>query len=75
MVDRFFLQKCVQMLQRRRNEITEAPVSRCFVQNIMIVDRNVDLVTPLVTQLTYEGLIDELFTVSCGNFNHVINLA
>ncbi|KAI9282286.1 Sec1-like protein [Sporodiniella umbellata] len=29
------------------------------VDQIIIVDRNVDLITPLCTQLTYEGLIDE----------------
>ena len=31
--------------------------------NIVILDRQVDMITPLLTQLTYEGLIDELFGI------------
>lgn len=33
------------------------------VDQIIIIDRNLDLVTPLCTQLTYEGLIDEIMGV------------
>ena len=33
---------------------------RCDVDTLVILDRRVDLVTPMVTPLTYEGLIDEL---------------
>lgn len=32
-------------------------------ESVIIVDREVDLVTPLLTQLTYEGLIDEMFGI------------
>ena len=35
-----------------------------LVENLVIVDREVDLPTTLATQLTYEGLIDEVFGVS-----------
>lgn len=31
--------------------------------SVIIIDREVDFVTPLLTQLTYEGLIDELFGI------------
>ncbi|OAA67513.1 Sec1-like protein [Cordyceps fumosorosea ARSEF 2679] len=31
--------------------------------SVIIIDREVDFVTPLLTQLTYEGLIDELFEI------------
>eukprot|EP00357_Protocruzia_adherens_P031928 CAMPEP_0114991808 /NCGR_PEP_ID=MMETSP0216-20121206/11580_1 /TAXON_ID=223996 /ORGANISM="Protocruzia adherens, Strain Boccale" /LENGTH=590 /DNA_ID=CAMNT_0002355181 /DNA_START=29 /DNA_END=1801 /DNA_ORIENTATION=- len=31
---------------------------------LVMIDRTVDLVTPLCTQLTYEGLIDELFAIN-----------
>lgn len=34
------------------------------IENIIIIDREVDLSTPLLTQLTYEGLIDEMFNIS-----------
>ncbi|OAA54735.1 vacuolar sorting protein [Niveomyces insectorum RCEF 264] len=33
------------------------------IECAIIIDRDVDLVTPLLTQLTYEGLIDELFGI------------
>ncbi|KFH47998.1 Vacuolar protein sorting-associated protein 33A-like protein [Hapsidospora chrysogenum ATCC 11550] len=32
-------------------------------ESVIIIDREVDLVTPLLTQLTYEGLIDEAFGI------------
>jgi hypothetical protein len=30
----------------------------------LLLDRGVDLLTPLATQLTYEGLIDEIFGIN-----------
>lgn len=33
------------------------------MESVIIIDREVDFVTPLLTQLTYEGLIDELFGI------------
>ena len=33
------------------------------IESLIIIDRDVDLSTPLLTQLTYEGLIDELFGI------------
>ncbi|KAL6868431.1 Sec1-like protein [Trichoderma novae-zelandiae] len=32
-------------------------------ESVIIIDREVDPVTPLLTQLTYEGLIDEIFEI------------
>lgn len=32
-------------------------------ESLIIIDREVDFVTPLLTQLTYEGLIDEVFGI------------
>ncbi|KAJ2702948.1 Vacuolar protein-sorting-associated protein 33 [Coemansia sp. IMI 203386] len=34
--------------------------------SVVIIDRAVDLVTPLLTQLTYEGLISEVFGIANG---------
>lgn len=34
-----------------------------IVENVIIFDREIDFFTPLMTQLTYEGLIDEVFGV------------
>ena len=33
------------------------------IDSLIIIDRRVDLITPLLTQLTYEGLVDELFGI------------
>jgi hypothetical protein len=33
------------------------------IESVIIIDREVDFVTPLLTQLTYEGLIDEVFGI------------
>jgi vacuolar protein sorting-associated protein 33A len=37
------------------------------VDTLILLDRTVDLVTPLCTQLTYEGLIDEVLGISNGS--------
>ncbi|CDW55827.1 vacuolar protein sorting associated protein 33A [Trichuris trichiura] len=37
-----------------------------LINAVIIVDRVVDLVTPMVTQLSYEGLIDEIYNIKCG---------
>ncbi|KAL8696807.1 MAG: hypothetical protein Q9201_007471, partial [Fulgogasparrea decipioides] len=34
-----------------------------IIESLIIIDREVDMVTPLLTQLTYEGLIDEIFGI------------
>ncbi len=33
------------------------------IDNLVLLDRNTDLLTPMMTQLTYEGLIDETFEI------------
>ncbi|VEU39407.1 unnamed protein product [Pseudo-nitzschia multistriata] len=33
---------------------------------MMLLDRRLDMVTPMVTPLTYEGLLDELVGIDCG---------
>ena len=48
---------------------TSADVNGCEPQtmpqidSLLIMDRTVDLLTPLLFQLTYEGLIDEIFNI------------
>lgn len=38
------------------------------IEAMYIVDRSVDMQTPLMTQLTYEGLIEELYGINAGHF-------
>lgn len=55
----------VEMIKRMRDESASAistPVAP-EIENLIIIDRDVDFVTPLLTQLTYEGLIDEYFRI------------
>lgn len=60
--------KVVQLLGQMQREVgadfmTDMPSD---VENLFIFDRTLDMVTPLMTQLTYEGLIDELYGIAGG---------
>ncbi|KAM5575464.1 hypothetical protein ABKV19_014428 [Rosa sericea] len=37
------------------------------INNVILLDREVDMVTPMCTQLTYEGIIDEFLHISNGS--------
>jgi vacuolar protein sorting-associated protein 33A len=37
------------------------------IENLIIIDRECDFITPLLTQLTYEGLIDEKYGIKNSN--------
>lgn len=53
------------LIQRMRHELGgPSPKIRQRLDSILLLDRSADLITPLVTQRTYEGLIDELFGIS-----------
>ncbi|KAF8665403.1 hypothetical protein AX16_000422 [Volvariella volvacea WC 439] len=39
------------------------PGSQSHIDSLIVLDRRVDLVTPMLTQLTYEGLIDEVIGI------------
>jgi len=67
--------KVCNLMQRMRREMdtvfagtTVLPSTGSFsfpsvheIDELVLIDRTVDLMTPMLTQLTYEGLIDELF--------------
>jgi len=67
--------RLMELLFRMRSEAsteenTSANVSRfgmmpsAAIESLVVIDREVDLATPLLTQLTYEGLIDELYGIN-----------
>jgi hypothetical protein len=71
-------QKLLDTLMRMRKEVlaNTASISSSAIfpvvsefDSMVILDRSVDLVTPMCTQLTYEGLIDEFFGSSSGMFH------
>ncbi len=42
---------------------SKPPMREGDVSELILIDRESDLVTPMLTQLTYEGLIDEIFRI------------
>ncbi|XP_019723134.1 vacuolar protein sorting-associated protein 33B [Hippocampus comes] len=36
------------------------------IGNVFLIDRDVDFVTPLCSQVVYEGLVDDVFRIKCG---------
>ena len=43
--------------------------------SLIVIDRRVDMITPLLTQLTYEGLIDEVVHITnCKSLSVTLNL-
>ncbi|CAH1117079.1 unnamed protein product [Phaedon cochleariae] len=59
----------------RENSSNEEPKSneQSCIDQILLIDRSVDLLTPLATQLTYEGLIDEIFGINNSTANFPID--
>jgi hypothetical protein len=53
------------MLKLRHTEMSPSaqPVIS-EIDTLLLIDRTTDLVTPMCTQLTYEGLIDEIFGIN-----------
>ena len=61
--------KCAKMVAeqilRMRRELSsiQEPQITSKIDNLIIIDRSVDMITPMMTQLTYEGMIDENFGI------------
>lgn len=52
----------MQKLMCDENDMGEEDPSQ--IDRLLIIDRTSDLITPMLTQLTYEGLIDEAFGIN-----------
>ena len=52
--------------RKEKGAVAAAPAGRPQIDCLIVLDRSVDLVTPLCTQLTYEGLVDELLRIVSG---------
>jgi len=57
LVSKISLEPCKPTSKANRNYKT--------IDHLVLIDRSVDLMTPMATQLTFEGLIDELFGIDC----------
>lgn len=53
----------LERLNREDEDNKTVPASAVAIEHLLLLDRSVDLLSPLVTQLTYEGLIDEIFGI------------
>ncbi|XP_066144491.1 vacuolar protein sorting-associated protein 33A [Euwallacea fornicatus] len=65
----------VTRLQREKNSSNDEPARNevSCIDQIILIDRSIDLITPLATQLTYEGLIDEIFGINNTTVNFPID--
>ena len=67
-----YAHELMELLLKMRSEAVAEDVSASHfammpsasIESLIIIDRGIDLATPLLTQLTYEGLIDEVFGIS-----------
>ena len=62
--------RLANLLQRARKELDADEAATQYtnlpstsIESLVVIDRDVDFATPLLTQLTYEGLIEELFGI------------
>ena len=55
------------MNRMKRESCGRDPQVRSQIDALVLIDRSVDLISPLPTQLTYEGLLDEMIGIQCGS--------
>ena len=61
----FYFQIVAEQLLRKRREMVPnlEPQITPKIDNLILIDRSVDYLTPMMIQLTYEGLVDESFGI------------
>ena len=62
------LQRLADLLTRQTTQRASVDQEGLFdtsdtFDSLIVIDRRVDMITPLLTQLTYEGLIDEIIHI------------
>jgi len=61
---------CEMLFRMRREMANEEPLIIPEIDRLILIDRECDLVTPCISQLTYEGMVDEVF----GIYNSTVDL-
>lgn len=56
------------MVRMRREMASKEEHVMPQIDNLLVMDRMVDPLTPLLSQLTYEGLIDEIFGINNSTY-------
>ncbi|XP_076853565.1 vacuolar protein sorting-associated protein 33B [Brachyhypopomus gauderio] len=62
--------RCAKMVYeswREQVEDGEKKTQKPDVGCVFLIDRDVDFVTPLCSQVVYEGLVDDIFRIKCGS--------
>ncbi|KAK6475118.1 vacuolar protein sorting-associated protein 33B-like isoform X1 [Huso huso] len=62
--------RCAKMTYEMWRELVEDGEQRPRqpeVGNVFLIDRDVDFVTSLCSQVVYEGLVDDIFRIKCGD--------
>jgi hypothetical protein len=63
--------KVWDLMQRLNRETEDTKINNNqtpVIEHLLLLDRSVDLLSPLITQLTYEGLIDEIYGINNSKF-------
>ena len=63
-------QLCDNLLRMRLETDLDQPPLAPAIDTLVLMDRNVDPLTPLLTQLTYEGLLDELIGINSASIRY-----
>ncbi|XP_047437339.1 vacuolar protein sorting-associated protein 33B [Mugil cephalus] len=61
--------RCSKMVYeswREQVEEGEQKTRQAEIGKVFLIDRDVDFVTPLCSQVVYEGLVDDIFKIKCG---------
>ena len=66
------LKKCFEREEEKNKEILEQTKEEIF--SLIVFDRSVDFITPMCTNYTYEGLIDEYFGIEFNKISVKDNL-
>ncbi|KAK7170118.1 hypothetical protein R3I94_000376 [Phoxinus phoxinus] len=62
--------RCAKMVYESWRELMEQGEQRTRqpeFAKVFLIDRDVDFVTPLCSQVVYEGLVDDIFRIKCGS--------
>lgn len=62
--------KDIAIKLRKETPLPAAAAATCRIHRAIILDRDSDVVTPMVTQITFEGLIDEVTGIKHGSVGY-----
>ncbi|XP_003969797.1 vacuolar protein sorting-associated protein 33B [Takifugu rubripes] len=60
------ISKMVEKCWREQGERGQTKNQQAKIGKVFLIDRDVDFVTPLCSQVVYEGLVDDIFRIKCG---------